>query len=42
MKLTEAEPAVTTPSFLNTGFNLANISIVVFGLSETIKLESLQ
>ena len=25
-------PAVTLPSFLNAGFNLAKLSIVVFGL----------
>lgn len=34
--LTDAFPAVTTPSFLNTGFNLAKASIVALGLNKRI------
>lgn len=32
LQITDAFPAVTTPSFLNTGFNFAKLSAVVAGL----------
>lgn len=36
-QMPDAEPAVTTPSFLNTGCNFARDSNVVFGLQKKIK-----